>query len=393
LKSKLIFKEKNKWKKIALKEIGVIITGKTPSSKNPEFFGNDFPFITASDLHVNRFVHKTIRGISSEGEKKFKKNMLPENSVIVSCIGWQMGKAAIVGRKSLTNQQINGIIVDPNQADHDYVYYALKLEREYFFRLASSGSRTPILKKSLFEKQKIYLPTLDIQHKISSILTKIDSKIENVQKMNENLDEIIQKTFQSWFLNSDVETKFKDTKIKNLSEWNKITFSKLTNLVIGGIWGKEIQDQEHSEPMYCVRGMDIPKIQQGNDKDIQLLFGKKNSMDKRKMFPGDIIIEISGGSPTQLTGRSLFVTEELLKRFNHKLYPASFCKLIRFDNIEEAIFAHNILKWVHNTKIISQYETGTTGIKNFQYQIFSEKFKFLFSRMLYLQLVFLLQQN
>lgn len=394
MKSELSIKYKNEWSKVRIKELGKVITGKTPSSKNPEYFGSDYPFITASDLHVNRFIDKTERGISKEAEKKFSNIMLPKNSVIVSCIGWQMGKTAIVTRKSLTNQQINGIIVDTKKADPFYIYYTLKIMRDDFFRLASSGTRTPILKKSLFEEQQIFLPPLSTQQHISGILSAIDSKIESIRNQKKKLEKMVQSIFKSWFIDFDEETEFINSEIGEIpKKWNISILSENTVFDIGGIWGKKNPDKINNLPSLCIRGMDIPEIQNGNVESVKLVYCNYSKQEKRKLTAGDIIIEISGGSPTQLTGRSLFINEELLSRFQYSLFPGSFCKLIRIKKRKYAEFFYWFLRWIYDSKIIQQYETGSTGIKNFQYTVFSNDFKFTIPNENYIEKFHLLAFN
>ena len=128
---------------------------------------------------------------------------------------------------------------------------------------------------------------------------------------------------------------------------------------------------------FCIRGKNIPEIRNGRDSKTWLLYGKPAIQEKRKLFPHDIVIEISGGSSTQLTGRSLLITEKLLSRFQFPLLPASFCKLIRLEDSKFSFFVYFLLRWIYDVGIINQYETGTTAIKNFQYTIFSHDYKFV----------------
>ena len=48
----------------------------------------------------------TERYLSSEGATLLHRNIIPERSVAVSCIGWQMGKVIMTSRPSFTNQQL-----------------------------------------------------------------------------------------------------------------------------------------------------------------------------------------------------------------------------------------------------------------------------------------------
>jgi type I restriction enzyme S subunit len=81
-----------KWKEYKLGEIGEVITGKTPSSKYPEQWGNDMSFVTPTDFDAyNKNIYSSIRYLSDEGINAFRNKVLPVNSVIVTCIGSRSG--------------------------------------------------------------------------------------------------------------------------------------------------------------------------------------------------------------------------------------------------------------------------------------------------------------
>ena len=103
----------NKWKEYAIKNLGVVVTGKTPSKDYPEDWGVEMPFVTPTDYkNYRKKIFSSERKISKSGIARFKKNILPKNSILVTCIGSDMGKVAIAQIPVLTNQQINSIISD-----------------------------------------------------------------------------------------------------------------------------------------------------------------------------------------------------------------------------------------------------------------------------------------
>ncbi len=93
------------WKEYKLGELGTVVTGKTPSSKNPEHWGDVMPFVTPSDFDsYNKNINHSIRSLSYSGVEEFKNKVLPPKSIIVTCIGSQMGKVAINNVECVTNQ-------------------------------------------------------------------------------------------------------------------------------------------------------------------------------------------------------------------------------------------------------------------------------------------------
>ena len=184
--------------KYRLGEIGNIVTGKTPITRFSHYFGKDIPFITPRDMDDTRYITETDRSLSIDGARSVKSAMIPKNSIVVSCIGSDMGKIAIAREKSVTNQQINSLIVN-DENDFLYVYYSLCTKR-HELRSIASGSALPILNKSDFEKIEIDLPSLETQKETAHILGTLDDKIELNRRMNNTLEEIAQALFKHWFI-------------------------------------------------------------------------------------------------------------------------------------------------------------------------------------------------
>ena len=191
----------NEWRQTTLDQLGRIVTGKTPPSSRPGNFGGDIPFITPSDFDDGRLISKTMRSLSQEGIKRVSGIRIPGGSVIVSCIGSDMGKAAIAAHDSVTNQQVNSIIVN---SGHDplFLYYNLSARKSEIQR-AASGSAQPILNKTSFGQLQILLPPRKEQSAIAQILGTLDDKIEMNRRKNETLEAIARAVFKSWFVDFD----------------------------------------------------------------------------------------------------------------------------------------------------------------------------------------------
>ncbi len=145
------------WKWGTIRELSKeIICGKTPSTKNKEYFGCDIPFITIPDMHTNTYITQTERYLSEEGAASQITKMLSKNSICVSCIG-TAGLVSLVADKSQTNQQINSII-PKHDVSPFYVYFAMKLLRETINKLGQSGSTIVNLNKTQFEKIQVIIP-------------------------------------------------------------------------------------------------------------------------------------------------------------------------------------------------------------------------------------------
>ena len=191
----------SEWREATLGQLGRIITGKTPSSRNPRYFGGAIPFVTPSDFNGPRRIESTERNLTEQGLNAVKGARIPSNSIMVSCIGSDMGKAAITVKSCVTNQQINSIVVN-SDTDALFVYYNLS-NRKDEIRGFAGGSAQPILNKSGFGQLSILLPPLPEQRAIAHVLGALDDKIELNRRMNETLEEMARALFKSWFVDFD----------------------------------------------------------------------------------------------------------------------------------------------------------------------------------------------
>ncbi|MBI2485813.1 MAG: restriction endonuclease subunit S [Deltaproteobacteria bacterium] len=175
------------WEVVKVKNIGEVLTGKTPSTNNKMYWNGGIPFITPVDIQETKYVYKTQRFVTQEGTQQIGY-VLPKDTVLVVCIGATIGKTAITYTESITNQQINAIICSDKINPH-YAYYAITLRNE-FLKLSSGVAAVPIIKKSLFEQFKLPLPPLAEQKKIAEILSTVDNRVELLRKKKEKLERV-----------------------------------------------------------------------------------------------------------------------------------------------------------------------------------------------------------
>lgn len=193
----------SEWKEVSLSELGKTITGKTPSSQYPEDFGDEVPFITPSDSFEKKYISRSERYLSRLGSDRLKDKIISSDSIMVTCIGSAMGKVAKNSLPSVTNQQINSIIVNEN-FDSDYIYYLFKNNYAVFRNAASGSTAIPILNKTDFDNLRFKVE-LDLkrQRKMVSILSKIDDKIEINNQINQELEAMAKTLYDYWFVQFD----------------------------------------------------------------------------------------------------------------------------------------------------------------------------------------------
>lgn len=165
-----------------------IVCGKTPSTKNKEYYGDDVPFITIPDMHGVVYSLKTERALSLLGAQSQAKKTLPSNSVAVSCIG-TAGLVTLIPVPSQTNQQINSIIPKDGVSPF-YIYLLMQTMAETINKLGQSGSTIVNLNKTHFGKMSVLIPSISDMKDFDDIVAPIFEVILFNQKENLKLAEL-----------------------------------------------------------------------------------------------------------------------------------------------------------------------------------------------------------
>lgn len=188
----------SEWRVLTIADLGQVVTGSTPSSRNPGWFGELTPFVTPSDMIEGDRRPQPARWLSAEGRVGLKKRLVPPNSIAFVSIGATIGKVCLLSEESLTNQQINTVVPGPN-VDGRFVYYLLRHSAPVIAQ-AAGGAATPIINKSAFSNIVVNVPGFDTQSKIGEVLGAFDDLIENNRRRVELLEEMARSIYREWFV-------------------------------------------------------------------------------------------------------------------------------------------------------------------------------------------------
>ena len=150
----------DRWEHRSLAQFGDVITGKTPSKANPDFYGRDVPFLKTPDMHGNMFILATGESLSAQGAASQRSKTLPVGSLCVSCIG-TIGVVSITTEPCQTNQQINSL-VPTEQAALEFLFFRLKDSKKTLENLGSNGATMGNVNKSKFEALSVLTPPRDL---------------------------------------------------------------------------------------------------------------------------------------------------------------------------------------------------------------------------------------
>lgn len=190
-------------KKYRLGEIGRILNGSTPSTLDAENYDGDIVWVTPKDLsdQKSKYFYKGERNITQKGYDSCSTQMIPANNILMSSRA-PIGLLAINKVDCCTNQGFKNIILDKTISDVDYMYYYLKYHIKEVEALGS-GTTFKEVSKISFEKYEISLPDLDIQQKIASVLSSLDSKIALNRRINAKLKQMAKRLYDYWFVQFD----------------------------------------------------------------------------------------------------------------------------------------------------------------------------------------------
>ena len=139
----------------------------------------------------------------------------------------------------------------------------------------------------------------------------------------------------------------------------------IVEIFISGDWGEESISEETSNAVYCVRGADIVPIIHHDFTNIPKRYICKRSKETKVLQVGDLIIEKSGGSPTQSTGRIVYVSEDLIKAKGN-IVCSNFCTAFRVKPEWNPLFIYYYWQNIYNHGAFFNFEGKTSGIKNLQ---------------------------
>ena len=183
---------------------------------------------------------------------------------------------------------------------------------------------------------------------------------------NDNLEQQAQALFKSWFV--DFEP-FKDGEFvdddfgRRPFGWSVKPLEHLVEKMKSGDWGKDEQVGNYTVRTFCMRGADFPDIKEGSKGRMPIRYILEKNFKEKYLCDGNVVVEISGGSPTQSTGRIVLVDKALIADCDNALICTNFCKSLE---IKEGFSVFFFLLWqyLYDKKVMFVYENGSNGLKN-----------------------------
>lgn len=188
------------FKRYKIEEIGTVVGGGTPSTKNDNYYGGNISWITPKDLsnYSNRYIYHGERNITEEGLNNSSAKLVPTDTILMTSRA-PIGYLALAGKKVATNQGFKSIICNEEIVSPKYLYYLLQNKMDNIKSLGTGSTFSEISGK-VVKNIEVSLPNLLNQKRVEKVLDSIDEKIELNQKIIANLEELSQTLFKRWFV-------------------------------------------------------------------------------------------------------------------------------------------------------------------------------------------------
>ncbi len=328
---------KQGWEYKKLGEIGNIVTGSTPSTKDEmNYSPREYCFVKPSDLPSQgiAMIEETEYYVSSKGLSKSR--VLPTGSVLVSCIG-SIGKIGILTKEACSNQQINAII-PKNDINSKFIAYSIYAYR-FLLESIANAPVVPIINKTDFSKIQIPIPPKSTQLSIVSELDKINELIRLKKEQLKDYDNLAQSIFYEMF----------GDPVENEKGWE---VKKLGDVCV------KITDGDHMPPPKSESGIPFLTISDINKETRELDFSNtyfvpieyyNNLKEERKAKLNDLLYTVTGSY-----GIPVIVKDE--RQFCFQRHIA----LIRPQ--KEVLSTYFLCYWVLSAAVKSMADKVATGI-------------------------------
>jgi len=304
--------------------------------------------------------------------------IVKDNDIIIARSGCPGSTRLLL---SLSNILFCGFIIccTPNEpVMRNYLTYCLK-QLEGTSATISGGSILQNVSQETLKSLCVAQPTIDVLEKFNDTISSLFARMLNCLTENKMLikqrDELL-----PLLMNGQVSVNYhlakKNNVVNTLFRAKLLTLYKIglnmsENLklwdiidsFISGDWGNEEESPEAPCCVSCIRGADIVPICNSDFDNIPIRYISNRSFTTHCLQEGDIIVEKSGGSPTQSTGRVVYISKELLAA-KHDIVCSNFCVAFRVKPEWNSLYIYYYLRNVYNAGVFFNFEGKTSGIKN-----------------------------
>lgn len=334
------------WKEVRLGEVADVQTGPFGSQLHKENYVNKgTPIVTVEHLGNKWFTSQNLPMVSDEDKLRLAKYCSQEGDVIFSRVG-------SVDRCSYVSKEYSGWLfsgrclrVRPRSGiNPEYLYYFLTNEgTKQYIRNIAVGATMPSINTKLLNEVPITIPSLDDQHRIASILSSLDRKIELNNKINADLEEMAQAIFKNWFVDFEPfkDGKFVDSELGKIPEgWKVGTIGDIVEFQNGFTFSSKDFSENGEYKIITIKSVqDGCLVTEGSSKVTEY---PTKMPAYCKLQSGDILLSLTGnvGRCCLVTETNLLLNQRVAKIKAKECYDNSFSyALFRLKKTKELLIS------------------------------------------------------
>lgn len=228
-----------------------------------------------------------------------------------------------------------------------------------------------------FCNMELPVPSIEKQLEIVAQYQAVENKIKVNEKICEKLEATAQTLYKQWFVDFEFPNEegqpykssggkmvWNEELEKEIPEgWEVKSLGELTLDTLGGDWGKENIEGNYTSKVLCIRGTDIPSLKKADKNGMPIRYILSKNLLNRKLQEGNIVIEISGGSPVQSTGRSLLLDKNIINFVKDDIICSNFCRIITISKDFEIVYNYELQR-NYDSGLFFTYENSSNGVKN-----------------------------
>lgn len=266
------------WMKTSLIDIVDLVGGGTPKTSKAEYWGGNINWLSVKDFNnEKRYVYSTEKTITEEGLNNSSTKLLKKDDIIISARG-TVGELAMIPFPMAFNQSCYGIRAKED-TDSTFLYYLIK-NSVRMFKAMTHGSVFDTITRDTFANIEVVIPDIEMQHRIAKILADIDDKIENNERINDNLFEQMQALYKDWFVN------FEPFGGVRPSGWNNTNIYAIANIIYGAPFASKLFNTDGlGKPIIRIRDLKEQTF---------VTFTTEEHPKGHLIQPGDIVVGMDG---------------------------------------------------------------------------------------------------
>lgn len=351
----------------------------------------DVPMVQGKNIRNGFFVQEHEWFISKDVSDALPRSVLDKPCILIPYVGSNLGEVGIFPNDYRCHLASNIAKVELISEKYilEYLKYYLQSDigQGYLFQ-SKQGSAQPNITMESIRNTLIIERSQPEQQKICDVLSAVDQKFLLNQNICAELESMAKTLYDYWFTQFDFPNEEgkpyrssggamewnEQLKREIPSGWNCSVIANHIGNSKSGDWGKESATGNYLKEVICIRGADFPSINENKTLSAPTRYILEKNANK-VLSSGDIIVEISGGSPTQSTGRICYINENTIRRFDKDIIISNFCRAFSTKKKAEQYWLYLLWKTLYDAGVLFGFEGKTTGIKNLLFDDFCAQYK------------------